>query len=97
MHGQAMLYRVQQTCMEAACCAVLHRSGMATAPAQMSALGRAHTAGPDALLLWQNEQGPCLQNHIEAASQHSVDVIAVKPTVASLTEDTCREVDWLKQ
>lgn len=53
---------------------------MLTGPAQTSALGRAHTAGPDALPLWQNELGPCLQNHTEAAIQHSGDISAVKPT-----------------
>ena len=43
--------KVQQTCMEAACCMVLRGTGMLTAPAQMSALDRANTAGPDALPL----------------------------------------------
>lgn len=51
---------------------VLRMTGRLSVPAQMSALGRVHTGGPDALPLWQNEQGPCLQNHTEAASRHKV-------------------------
>ena len=47
-------------------------TGRLSVPAQMSAPGRVRTAGPDALPLWQNEQGPCLQNHTEAASQQFV-------------------------
>ena len=70
---------------------------MLNAPARTSALCRARTAGPDALPLWQNEQGLCLQNRTEAASQHSNDISAVKSTVASLTKGMYQELDYLNQ
>ena len=64
---------------------------MRIAPARRSALGRAHTADPDAQPPWQNGLDPCLRNHTEAAKQHNDKVSAVfSVTGNSLADHMCR-------
>ena len=77
---------------------VLRMTGRLSVPAQMSALGRVHTAGPDALPLWQKRAGSLPPKPYRGCkSTQSVNINAVKSTVARLIEGMCRKLDCLSQ